>query len=239
MQNLRKRLALPRLVAPQQVNKRQREEQLEPVVPPTSEARLLGSDSFEASASPPHSHSFLFTSNSSIHPPLSIPFIEAYTEICRCESSLNACTTPSEIHDVLLDCFTFYHRIHDLLGMHPVLLERNQDLEHNIRLKQLRCCHQIIRSAAQVADDINLHLTHLCTHSIPSQLIIEHALVSTDEIIRFAPPLLQEPYTSNIRPILVRQWSYDSSSSACSLLSSSPSRSSVSTDEPEHELTTV
>jgi hypothetical protein len=197
------------------VNKRQREEQVEPVAPPTSEVRLLGYDSSEAPASPPHSH-FTFTLNSISHPPLSIQFIHILYEISRCESNLNTSTTPLEIHDVLLDCYVLYHQIHDQFDMHPVLLDRNQDLEHNINLKKLRSCHQLIRSAAQLVDDIRSY--PLCSHPLP---VIEYALSSIDDILHVTALPLKDFYLSVIRPALVRHWeNYSDSSSSCSLSAS-------------------
>ncbi len=197
------------------MNKRQREEQVEPVVPPTSDARLLGYDSSEAPASPPHSH-FVLTLNSNSHPPLSIQFIHTRFEISRCEFNLNTSTTPLEIHDVLLDCYVLYHQIHDQLDMHPVLLDRNQDLERNINLKKLRSCHQLIRSAAQLVDDIRSNPS--CPHPLS---VIKHALSSIDDILHVTALPLKEFYLSVIRPALVRHWdNYSDSSSSCSLSAS-------------------
>jgi hypothetical protein len=253
------------------VSKRQREEQLEPVVPPTSEARLPGSDSFESPASPPHPYStyhpsshesphsliplseeaassdvttspclsLSFIPDSLCHTPHTLEFLEAYDEICRCEFLLNTCSTPSECADILADCYMACHRVHDQVHHQSYLLDRLLDLECNIKLKQLRLCHQLVRVAAQLADDI-ITLRY-STALLPSQETIAVSLRTVDDILFYLHPALENVYISNIRPILVRYWEQETSSSECGLDGSShtslpPSPSSALSESPEREL---
>ena len=205
----------------QEVSKRQRGGQHgEPVVSHALETRLH-IDSFSLISSA-HSDSLPFVPTSLSHPPLSLHFLEAYNEICRCELTLNACTTPVEIHDVLLDSYMLYHRVHDRVDRYSDLNDRILELEYNAHLKQLRSCSQIVRAAAQLADDIkSFEYTNIA--SLPSQEECADSLRVTDEAVQYFHPALKHLYITDIRPVLVRHWLYDPSTTPDS--SSRPSES--------------
>jgi hypothetical protein len=147
--------------------------------------------------------------------PHSLAFLEAYNEICRCESLLNTCVTPLECYDILADCYMACHRVHDQVHPQSHLLERLLDLECNIKLKQLRCCSQLVRDAAQLADDI-LALRYNTTLLPPHETIAD-SLRAVDDLLMYLHPTLKSVYLSAIRPILVRYYEQEDSSSECEL----------------------
>jgi hypothetical protein len=222
------------------VSKRKRGEQQEPAVPCTSETRLLPPPPPLSSPPPPplfpppppppapppagasqslihHARSFLpFVPESLYHPPFSVEFLEIYNDLCQCESSLNASSTFNEIQDVLADCQLLYSRISDERHCTLVLLDRTQDLETNIRLKFFRCCHRVIRHAAQMADDIEtFRYVKVVPMQAPSSSDVEAILRTTDDLAASLYAEL-EPlkllYFQEIRPILVSYWEDESSS---------------------------
>jgi hypothetical protein len=148
--------------------------------------------------------------------PHSLAFLEAYNEICRCESLLNTCVSPLECYDILADCYMACHRVHDQVHPQSHLLDRLQDLECNIKLKQLRCCSQLVRDAAQLADDI-LALRYNTT-LLPPHETIAVSLRAVDDLLLYLHPSIKSVYVSAIRPILVRYWELEDSSSECELV---------------------
>jgi hypothetical protein len=198
-----------------EVNKRKRGEQLEPTVPHISETRLPFSNFSQSLIQ--HAQSFFpFIPDNSYHPPFAIEFLETLNDICRCESSLNTSSTATEIRDVRADCQLIYSRIFNEQNPTLMLLERAQDLESNIKLKFLRCCHRIIRHAAQMADDINaFRYTSAASVHVPSIVEIESTLKTTDNLA-FSLHAELEPlkflYLHKIRPVLVSHWEDEPSS---------------------------
>ena len=198
-----------------EVNKRKRGEQLEPAVPHISATRLHLTN--VAQSLRHHAQSFFpFISENSYHPPLSIEFLESLNDICRCEFILNTCSTAAQVDDVLGDCQLIYANISGAPNPILVLLERVQDLESNIKLKFLRCCHRTIRYAAQMADDINAfrYTTEASAHA-PSIAEVESTLKITDSLA-FSLHAELEPlkflYLHKVRPVLVSYWEDEPSS---------------------------
>ncbi len=198
------------------MSKRQRGEQQEPAVPCTSEIRLPPPCASQALIQ--HASSFFpFIPDNLYHPPLSIEFLESLDDICRCESSLNTSSTATEITDVIDDCQLIFARIFsDEMNPTLVLLERAKDLESNAKLKFLRCCHQVIRCASQMADNIQTfrYNTAASVH-VPSIAEIESTLRTTDSLA-FSLHSELEPlkllYLHKVRPVLVSYWEDESSS---------------------------
>ena len=199
------------------MSKRKRGEQQEPAVPCTSETRLPPPCASQALIQ--HAHSFFpFIPDNLYHPPLSIEFLESLDDICRCESSLNTSSTATEITDVIDDCQLIYARIFSADETNPtlVLLERAQDLESNAKLKFLRCCHQVIRCASQMADNIQAsRYNTVASVHVPSIAEVESTLKTTDSLT-FSLHAELEPlkllYLHKVRPVLVSYWEDESSS---------------------------
>ena len=197
------------------MSKRKRGEQLEPAVPPISITRLHCANVSQSLLH--HAQSFFpFIPDNYYHPPFATEFLESLNDICRCESSLNSSSTATEIRDVLADCQLVYANLYNDLNPTLVLLERTQDLESNIRLKFLRCCHRVIRHAAQLADDIEaFRYGKAAPMQTPSSSDIEAILRTTDDLAASLYAEL-EPlkllYFQKIRPVLVSYWEDESSS---------------------------
>ena len=201
------------------MSKRQRGEQQEPAVPCISRTWLPPSCASQALIQYVQSF-FPFLPVSLYHPPFSVEFLETYNDLCQCESSLNASSTFTEINDVLADCQLVYSRIFDeqngTFEGDPLLLRRTQDLETNIRLKFFRCCHRVIRHAAQLADDIEtFRYVKAVPMQAPSPSDVEAILRTTDDLAASLYDEL-EPlkllYFQEVRPILVSYWEDESSS---------------------------
>jgi hypothetical protein len=198
-----------------EVSKRMRGEPLEPAVPRISLTRLHLANASQSLFH--HAQSFFpFIPDNSYHPPLSIEFLESLNDICRCESNLNTSSTATEIRGVLADCQLIYSRIFDELNPTLVLLERAQDLESNIKVKFLRCCHHVIGYAARMADDINaFRYTTATSVHVPSIAEVESTLRTTDSLA-FSLHAELEPlkllYLHKVRPVLVSHWEDEPSS---------------------------
>lgn len=219
------------------MRKRQREDQHELAVTPPPETRHPTTQDSFSSIVLSDPNPFPFIPASFYRPPLSWPFLAAYNDICRCEFRLNTCTTAAEAHDVLLDSWIIYHRVHDEVDMFSDLNNRILDVEYNAHFKILRFCSQIIRVAAQLVDDIvSCQDTHATL--LPSQEIFGDTLRRADEIVMYCHPTITHLYETNIRPVLVRYWLEDSSTTTDSFTSLSQSSDSVASHESSERVPT-
>ena len=208
-------LAPPQALA-LEVNKRKRGEQHEPPVPRISPNRLPNSDTIRVLSH----HSSLFfphIPNSIYRPPFSLDFIETLNSLCHLESQLNMSSTFDEIKNIQIEIGSLYHRIFDQPSHTFGLFLRIENLEFNVKFKLLRCCHAIIRNAAQLADDIqSIRFRPSTSAQPPSDSLLQFTLSTADKVAfmlhdELSP--LKTVYLFDIRPILIRYWADDSSDS--------------------------
>jgi hypothetical protein len=214
-------LALPIQVAPQEVNKRQRGEQLEPAASPAPETWLPASDSSQALTF--HSLSLYPSLPESLyHPPYTLDFIEIYDSLCQYEARLNVCLSYSDIKDVQADNFMLFHRILDQPGRTFGLEDRIADLETNIKFKLLRYCNHVIQNAAHLADTIlSFRYSPLLAVCAPDVSEVEAMLRVTDDVafsLHFELEPFKQLYLRHIRPTLVSYWEEEPHSDEDSVL---------------------
>jgi hypothetical protein len=88
-----------------------------------------------------------------LHPPFSWNYLELYNDICQCELQLNGATSPTEIHDILVECYMILHRMSEQGD--TTLYERVADLECNIKSKRTRACATLLQESSAMSNAIH------------------------------------------------------------------------------------